>query len=66
MGYELTNSVRAAIKSMLPNKPRGVALMYDRRVLTASFRDLRSGSVVDRRAVPPGFALLPEGRFQSR
>jgi hypothetical protein len=31
--YELTDHEWAAIKSMLPNKPRGVARVNDRRVL---------------------------------
>ena len=33
MRYELTDHEWAAIKSMLPNKPRGVARVNDRRVL---------------------------------
>ena len=39
MRYELT-----AIKSMLPNKPRGVARVNDRRVLNGIFWVLRSGA----------------------
>ena len=31
MRYELTDHEWAAIKSMLPNKPRGVARVNDRR-----------------------------------
>jgi transposase len=38
MRYELTDFEWAAIKPMLPNKPRGVPRVNDRRVLkTASF-----------------------------
>jgi hypothetical protein len=33
MRYELTDHEWAAIKPMLPNKPRGVARVNDRRVL---------------------------------
>jgi len=39
MRYELTDCEWAAIKPMLPNKPRGVPRVNDRRVsLTASWR----------------------------
>jgi transposase len=38
MRYELADHVWAAIKPMLPNKPRGVPRVNDRRVLKASFR----------------------------
>ena len=34
MRYELTDHEWAAIKPMLPNKPRGVPRVNDRRVLT--------------------------------
>jgi transposase len=34
MRYELTDHEWAAIKPMLPKKPRGVARVNDRRVLT--------------------------------
>jgi transposase len=44
MGYELTDHEWAAIKSMLPNKPRGVARVNDRRVLNGVFWVLRSGA----------------------
>src|SRR5215467_13214752 len=36
MRYELTDDEWAAIKPMLPNKPRGVPRVNDRRVLMAS------------------------------
>ena len=37
MRYELTDFEWVAIRSFLPNKPRGVPRVDDRRVLTASF-----------------------------
>jgi transposase len=53
MRYELTNHEWAAIKPMLPNKPRGVARVNDRRVLNGIFWVLRSGAPW--RDVPNGF-----------
>jgi transposase len=44
MRYELTDQEWAAIKPMLPNKPRGVARVNDRRVLNGIFWVLRSGA----------------------
>jgi len=44
MRYELTDHEWAAIKPMLPNKPRGVARIIDRRVPNGSFWVLRSGA----------------------
>ena len=44
MRYELTDHEWAAIKSMLPNKPRGVPRVNDRRVLNGIFWVLRSGA----------------------
>jgi transposase len=41
MRYELTDHEWAAIKSMLPNKPRGVARVNDRRALNGIFWVLR-------------------------
>lgn len=41
---ELANSECSAIKSMLPNKPRGVPRVNDRRVLNGIFWVLRSGA----------------------
>ncbi|MBR1030716.1 transposase [Bradyrhizobium liaoningense] len=37
MRYELTDNERFAIKPMLPNKPRGVPRVNDRRVLNGIF-----------------------------
>jgi len=42
IGYELTDEEWFAIKPMLPNKPRGVPRVKDRRVLNGIFWVLRS------------------------
>jgi len=44
MRYELTHREWAAIRPMLPNKPRGVPRVNDRRVLNGIFWVLRSGA----------------------
>ena len=44
MRYELTDLEWTAIKQMLPNKPRGVARVDDRRVLNGIFWVLHSGA----------------------
>jgi hypothetical protein len=44
MRYELTDYEWAAIKPFLPNKPRGVPRVNDRRVLNGIFWVLRSGA----------------------
>ena len=44
MRYELTDREWAAIKPMLPNKPRSVAGVDDRRVLNGISWVLRSGA----------------------
>jgi len=44
MRYELSDPEWAAIKPMLPNKPRGVPRVNDRRVLNGIFWVLRSGA----------------------
>jgi transposase len=44
MRYELTDFEWAAIKPMLPNKPRGVPRVNDRRVLNGILWILRSGA----------------------
>src|SRR5262249_3281509 len=44
MRYELTDNEWAAIKPMLPNKPRGVPRVNDRRLLNGIFWVLRSGA----------------------
>jgi len=43
MRYERTDDQWAAIKPMLPNKPRGIPRVSDRRVLNGIFWVLRSG-----------------------
>ena len=42
MRYEFTDNEWAAIKPMLPNKPRGIPRVNDRRVLNGIFWVLRS------------------------
>ena len=42
MRYELTDHEWAAIRTMLPNKPRGVPRVNDPRVLSGIFWVLRS------------------------
>jgi transposase len=44
MRYELTDYEWASIKPMLPNKPRGVPRVNDRRVLNGILWVLRSGA----------------------
>ena len=44
MRYELTDFEWTAIRSFLPNKPRGVPRVDDRRVLNGIFWVLRSGA----------------------
>ena len=44
MRYELTDYEWTAIKPLLPNKPRGVPRVNDRRVLNGIFWVLRSGA----------------------
>ena len=44
MRYELTDHEWAAINPMLPNKPRGIRRVNDRRVLNGIFWVLRSGA----------------------
>ena len=44
MRYELADCEWDAIKPMLPNKPRGIPRVNDRRVLNGIFWVLRSGA----------------------
>jgi len=44
MRYALSENEWTAIKPMLPNKPRGVRRVNDRRVLNGIFWVLRSGA----------------------
>ena len=50
MRYELAENERSAIKPMLPNKPRGVPRVNDRRILNGIFRVLRIWSTLARSA----------------
>jgi hypothetical protein len=55
MRYEISDHEWAAIKPMLPNKPRGVPRLNDRRVLNGSsgFCDqVRRGATCQRPMVP--------------
>ena len=47
MRYELTDFEWAAIKSLLPNKPRGIPRVNDRRVLNGIFPTEWSFTSVD-------------------
>jgi transposase len=42
--YDLTDFERCGTEPLLPNKPRGVPRVDDRRVLNGIFRVLRSGA----------------------
>jgi transposase len=53
MRYQLADHEWVAIKPMLPNKPRGVPRVNDRRVLNGIFWVLRSGAPW--RDLPPVF-----------
>jgi transposase len=44
MRYELSDFEWSAIKPILPNKPRGLPRVNDRRVLNGIFSVLRSGA----------------------
>ena len=44
MRYELSDYEWAAVRPFLPNKPRGVPRVNDRRVLNGIFWVLRSGA----------------------
>ena len=44
MRYELTDNEWTAVRPMLPNKPRGVPRVNDRRVLNGIFWIFRSGA----------------------
>jgi transposase len=57
MRYELTDHEWTAIKPMLPNKPRGVPRVNDRRVLNGIFWVLRSGAPW--RDLPTAFGPTP-------
>jgi len=50
MRYELTDDEWTAIRPMLPNKPRGVPRVNDRRVLNGILLGLAIGGTVARSA----------------
>jgi len=50
--YDLTDFERGVIQPLLPNKPRGVPCVDDRRVLNGIFWVLRTGAPL--RALPEG------------
>ena len=52
MRYELIDREWAAIKPMLPNKPRSVAGVDDRRVLNGSCDLARHGAIYCRSSAP--------------
>jgi len=54
MRYELTDFEWAAIKSFLPNKPRGIPRVDDRRVLNGIFWVLRCRCLM----VPAPLAII--------
>jgi hypothetical protein len=59
MRYELTDFEWAAIKSFLPNKPRGIPRVDDRRILNGIFWVLRSGAPWrDLPVVPAPLAII--------
>ena len=57
MRYELADYEWSVIKPMLPNKPRGVPRVNDRRVLNGIFWVLRSGAPW--RDLPEAFGPYP-------
>jgi transposase len=46
MRYELSDYEWSIIRSMLPNKPRGIPRVDDRRILNGTFWILRSGGTM--------------------
>src|SRR5262245_47862659 len=66
MRYELTDHEWTAIKPMLPNKPRGVPRVNDRRVLNGIFWVPRPGAPGrDLPATLAGCIAAPELRYAS-
>jgi transposase len=59
MRYKLNDHEWAAIKPMLPNKPRGVPRVNDRRVLNGIFWILRSGLPAGRNSLRQARGQLP-------
>ena len=55
MRYELSDCEWSVIKPMLPNKPRGIPRVDDRRILNGIFwvlRQVRRGAICRRTTVP--------------
>lgn len=52
MRYEFADHEWIAIKPMLPNKPRGIPRVNDRRVLEANWSKPRYGAVDPARTTP--------------
>ena len=63
MRYELTDFEWAAIRSFLPNKPRGIPRVSDRGVLNGIFWVLRSGAPWGDLPMSYGPAQLCYNRF---
>ena len=61
MRYELTDFEWAAIRSFLPNRPRGIPRVDDRRVLNGIFWVLRSGAPW--RDLPEAYGTTCGNRF---
>jgi hypothetical protein len=66
MRYELNDFEWAAIKLMLPNKPRGLPRVNDRRVLNGIFWVLRSGPQCTLRHVISRPLACPDGSQDNR
>ena len=64
MRYELSDHEWTAIKPMLPNKPRGVRRVNDRRVLNGIFWVLRSGAPW--RDLPENYGPRTKGGLRAR
>ena len=62
MRYELTDNEWSAIKPMLPNKPRGVPRVNDRRVLSLPRSELGRALLQQDQALPPGRNALRQAR----
>lgn len=63
MRYELTDYEWAVTKPMLPNTPRGIPPVSDRRVLNGIFWVSRRGAGSDPRPFLPGNCASSAGSF---
>jgi transposase len=66
MRYELSNYEWTAIKPMLPDRPRGVRRVNDRRVLNGIFWVLRSGAPWQGTLAKCQFGNTPIASFTAR